>query len=121
MATAEQLGWRAYTSQVAEVKPSLAASIAYTLPAQQDSLAAFRGAALEVAQLWVALLLQGDQEGGSSGSPVRNEAALHAYDARYFSAVTSDPDNGIAVKLFGEAATDTLLKMATGHLAVAGS
>lgn len=34
-------------------------------------------------------------------------------------AITSDPANAIAVKLFGEAGTDTLLKMATGHPAVA--
>lgn len=36
MATAdEQSGWRHYTSPVAEVKPLLASSIAYTFPAQQ--------------------------------------------------------------------------------------
>lgn len=34
-------------------------------------------------------------------------------------AITSYPGNHVAVKLFGEGATDTLLKMSTGHPKVA--
>lgn len=34
-------------------------------------------------------------------------------------AITSDPANVIAVRLFGEEATNKLLKMATGHPSVA--
>ena len=39
---------------------------------------------------------------------------LRRYDERYTSAVTSDPDNAIAVALFGEAATASLLQLAAG-------
>ncbi|KAL4427619.1 hypothetical protein ABPG75_001708 [Micractinium tetrahymenae] len=113
MATAEkQAGWRHYTSPVAEVKPLLASSIAYSFPAQQDNLDAFRAAALEVAQLWVSFLR-------APPSPTKSTAECRALDARYFSAITSDPANVIAVRMFGEEATNKLLKMATGHPAVA--
>ncbi|KAL4444699.1 hypothetical protein ABPG77_002516 [Micractinium sp. CCAP 211/92] len=112
MGTAEKrAGWRHYTSPVAEVKPLLASSISYTFPAQQDDLDAFRAAALEVAQLWVSFLQ-------AQPTPAKDAAQRTALDARYFSAITSDPANGIAVRMFGEDATDKLLKMATGHPAV---
>lgn len=108
----KRAGWRHYTSPVAEVKPLLASSISYTFPAQQDNLDAFRAAALEVAQLWVSFLR-------APPAPARDAAQRTALDARYFSAITSDPANGIAVRMFGEDATNKLLKMATGHPAVA--
>ncbi|PSC68982.1 red chlorophyll catabolite reductase [Micractinium conductrix] len=79
-------GWRAYVSPTAEVKPLLATAIAYTFPAEQ-----------------------------AAPPPARNAAALKALDARYFGAVTSDPGNRIAVTLFGEGSTNSLLKVATGH------
>ncbi|PSC68965.1 red chlorophyll catabolite reductase [Micractinium conductrix] len=111
-AAAKHPGWRAYDSPTAEVKPLLATAIAYTFPAEQKSLDAFRGTALDVARLWVAFLQ-------AAPTPARNAAALKALDARYFGAITSDPGNRIAVTLFGEGSTNSLLKMATGHPSVA--
>ncbi|KAI7841637.1 hypothetical protein COHA_004657 [Chlorella ohadii] len=108
----ERPGWRHYQPPAAEVKPLLAASIAYTFPAEEDNLLLFRSWALEVAALWAAFLQQG-------GCPAKGPAALHRFDSRYFSCITTDPGNHLAVKLFGEQTTDKLLKMATGHPAVA--
>ena len=79
----------------------------------QGNLELFRAWALEAAQLWAAFV-----QGG--GSAPRDERHLHAYDARYMAAVTSDPDNHIAVRLFGEQACDSLIKLATGHPSVRG-
>jgi hypothetical protein len=108
----ERPGWRHYQPPVAEVKPLLAASIAYTFPAEEDNLRLFRSCALEVAALWAAFLQQG-------GCPAKDPGALHRFDGRHFSCITTDPGNNLAVKLFGEPTTDKLLKMATGHPAVA--
>jgi len=103
-------GWMHYQVPQCDMKPVLANSISYTMPAKADDVADFAACAEDVARLWTHMLKNSSCDEAKPSS--RHQ--IDAYDARLVDVVLKDPGNAIAVRMFGEDNTKQLLNATVG-------
>lgn len=105
-------GWMHYQVPQCDMKPVLANSISYTMPAQADDVAEFAACAEDVARLWTHMLKNSSCDEAKPSSIARHQ--IDAYDARLVDVVLKDPGNAIAERMFGEDNTEKLLNATVG-------